>query len=67
MDKDNKLTNFLLYNEPSGDIKVEVVLHNETVWLSQKKMAELFGVDRTVITKHLKNIFQSNEIGRAHV
>ncbi len=49
----DELTEFLLYTTPNGDIKVEVFLHNENIWLSQDRMAELFGVDRTVITKHL--------------
>ncbi len=55
-------SDFLLYNSPSGDVKIEVFFQNETIWLTQKKMAELFGVDRTVITKHLKNIFETNEL-----
>ncbi len=58
----DELTDFLLYTAPNGDIKVEVVLHNETVWLTQKAIAQLYGVDRSVITKHLKNIFQSFEL-----
>ncbi len=55
-------TEFLLYKASSGEIKVEVYLHDETIWLPQKKIAELFSVDRTVITKHLKNIFESGEL-----
>jgi hypothetical protein len=58
----DELTDFLLYTSPKGDVKVEVILNNETVWLSQKSIAQLYGVDRTVITKHLKNIFQSGEL-----
>jgi hypothetical protein len=58
----DELTDFLLYTSPNGDVKVEVILNNETVWLSQKSIAQLYGVDRTVITKHLKNIFQSGEL-----
>lgn len=56
------LTEFLLYTTPNSNIKVETYLHNETLWLPQKRIAELFGVDRTVITKHLKNIFDSEEL-----
>ncbi|PID31357.1 cell filamentation protein Fic, partial [Candidatus Saccharibacteria bacterium] len=55
-------SDFLLYNSPSGDVKIEVFFQDETIWLTQKKMAELFGVDRTVITKHLKGIFETNEL-----
>lgn len=58
----DELTEFLLYTTPNNDVKVEIYLSNETVWLPQKRIAELFGVDRTVITKHLKNIFDSAEL-----
>jgi len=58
----DELTEFLLYTTPNHDIKVETYLHNETLWLSQKKIAELFGVQRPAITKHLKNIFESKEL-----
>lgn len=52
----------LLYTTPNGKVKVEIYLQNETIWLSQQKIAGLFGVDRTVITKHLKNIFETEEL-----
>jgi len=58
----NSFNEFLLYTSPNGEVKVEIFLHNETVWLTQEKIAELFGVDRTVITKHLRNIFAVNEL-----
>jgi len=51
-----------LYNTPNSDIKFEVFIQNETLWLTQQKMAELFGVQRPAITKHLKNIFESGEL-----
>jgi len=56
------LTEFLLYTAPDGQVKVECVLHNETIWLTQERIAELFGVQRPAITKHLKNIFDSGEL-----
>lgn len=56
------LKNFVLYTAPNGEIKVEVLLQDESVWLTQKAIAELFGVDRTVITKHLGNIYETNEL-----
>ena len=63
MDKELTVkTEFLLYRSPNGEIKVEVFIHNENVWLTQKRMAELFGIDRSVITKHLLNIFESGEL-----
>ncbi len=52
----------LLYTTPNGSVKIEIYLQNETIWLTQQKIADLFGVDRTVVTKHLKNIFQSSEL-----
>ncbi len=58
----DELTEFLLYTTPNNEIKVETYLHNETLWLPQKRMAELFGVQRPAITKHLKNIFESGEL-----
>lgn len=58
----DEMTEFLLYTAPSGDIKVEVFLHDETLWLTQERMAELFGVQRPAITKHLKNIFDDGEL-----
>ena len=62
IDKYNPNTNFLLYKTPNGDIKVDVLLQNKTIWMPQKKIAELFGVQRPAITKHLKNIFNSKEL-----
>jgi hypothetical protein len=58
----DELTDFLLYTTPNSDIKIETYLHNETLWLAQKRIAELFGVQRPAITKHLKNIFESGEL-----
>ena len=57
----------LLYTTPNGKVKVEIYLQNETIWLTQQKIADLFGVDRTVVTKHLKNIFESNELNQNSV
>lgn len=62
-----ELTDFLLYSAPDGKAKIEVFLHDETVWLPQKKIAELFGVDRSVITKHIKNIFEAAELKKDSV
>lgn len=53
---------FILYTTPSGEVRVDVYLENETVWLTQKAMAELFGVLRPAITKHLRNIFEEGEL-----
>jgi len=58
----DQTTEFLLYTAPNGAIKVEVLLSNESIWLTQKRMAELFGVGVPAISKHLKNIFDSGEL-----
>lgn len=52
----------LLYTTPNGKVKVEIYLQNETVWLTQQKIADLFGVERSVVTKHLQNIFAQGEL-----
>lgn len=58
----DQTSEFLLYTAPNGAVKVEVLLSGETLWLTQERMAELFGVQRPAITKHLKNIFESKEL-----
>ena len=58
----NNFTEFLLYTTPNGKVKVEIFLRNENIWLTQSKLAELFDVDLSIITKHLKNIFKSGEL-----
>lgn len=55
-------SDFILYTSPNGEVRVDVFVNEETVWLTQKAIANLFGVDRTVITKHLKNIFDIAEL-----
>lgn len=60
----DQTTEFFLYTAPNGDVKVEVLLNNETIWLTQKRMAELFGVGVPAISKHLENIYESNELQR---
>ena len=58
----DELTEFLLYTAPNGDVKIEAFLHNETIWLNQKRIAAIFGVDVTTINEHLKNIYKTNEL-----
>lgn len=58
---------FLLYTAPDGAVKVDVFLKGETVWLTQKALASLFGVNVPAINKHLKNIFESGELLEASV
>lgn len=55
---------FLIYQTPNNEVRVDVFLQNETAWLTQKSMAALFDVDRTVITKHLQNIYFEEELDK---
>lgn len=69
MPKDMELqeSDFLLYTTPNGDVNFEVFIRDETVWLSQDKIAVLFGVQRPAITKHLQNIFEVAELSENSV
>ncbi len=53
---------FLLYNMPEDSGKVQVVIKDETIWCTQKAMAQLFGVGIPAVSKHLKNIFEEGEL-----
>jgi hypothetical protein len=59
---ENPVSDIILYTTESGNVKVEVLFSDETFWLTQKKMAELFGVDVRTINEHLKNIFKAREL-----
>jgi hypothetical protein len=61
-DLPEKSINFLLYHSETAKINVQVIVGNETVWLSQKAMGELFGVNVPAISKHLANIFEEGEL-----
>ena len=52
----------ILYTTEDGTVKVDTIVKNETLWLTQKKMAELFGMNVPAISKHLKNIVESGEL-----
>lgn len=58
----NNNSEIILYTTTDGKVKIDTIFQNETIWLTQKKMAELFDVKRPAITKHLKNIFESGEL-----
>lgn len=57
-----KMSEIILYKTPNKDIKVEILLENETIWLSQQKIAELFDTTKQNISLHVKNIFESGEL-----
>ncbi|HOW52145.1 MAG TPA: virulence RhuM family protein [bacterium] len=63
----NEQGKFLLYTASNGAVRVDVFFKDETVWLTQKALAELFGVQRPAVTKHLKNIFESGELAEEAV
>jgi hypothetical protein len=53
---------FILYTTPEGEVKLNVLLENETIWLSQEQMSQLFDRERSVITKHIGNVFSEGEL-----
>ncbi|MDO6676901.1 virulence RhuM family protein [Tenacibaculum sp. 1_MG-2023] len=58
----NRTNNFLLYTNENGEVKVDVLLKDETIWLTINQMAELFGIDKSGISRHIKNIFETGEL-----
>ena len=56
-----------IYRSPEGNIELNVKLENDTVWLTQSQMAELFGRDRTVISRHVNNCFKEGELDKSLV
>ncbi len=64
-EKDNpQQSDIIFYNTSTGDVKIEVVFNDETFWLTQKRMAELFGVEVPAINKHLSNIYETGELNK---
>jgi hypothetical protein len=63
----NSFTEFLLYTTPNGKVKVEIFLRDENIWLTQKRIAELFDVGIPAVNKHLTNIFESGELNENSV
>lgn len=59
-----KESNILLYETEDGKINVDVILKDETIWLSQKSMSELFDVNVPAINKHLNNIYEEKELNK---
>lgn len=55
-------SDIIFYSSPEGDVKIEVIFNDETFWLTQKKMSELFGVESNTVTYHLKEIYKSAEL-----
>ena len=68
MKKDNKKSEnqsqIILYTTPDGDVKIDTILQDETIWLTQSGMAELFDVNVPAISKHLSNIYEEGELSK---
>ena len=60
MNRPSGTSEIVLYQTEDGKIRIDTVFQDETIWLTQAKMAELFDTERSVITKHLRNIYKSN-------
>ena len=58
----DKKFEFLLYKSAYEDVSVSAIIKDESIWLTQKSMAELFGVDKSTISRHLRNIFSEGEL-----
>ena len=58
----NSEIQFILYQLPDEEGKVQVVIRDETIWATQKAMAQLFGVDKSGISRHISNIFKEGEL-----
>ncbi len=61
---DEEIQKFLIYNTPNEKVRVDVFLQNETLWLTQKAIATLFGVAKSTVSEHLTNIFNTEELSR---
>ena len=64
---ENNKSELLIYESKDGNIKLDVDLENETVWLSLEQMTRLFGRDKSVISRHIKNIFSEGELDKDEV
>ena len=62
MDKNEEKTGEIVLYQPEGSIKLEVRVENETVWLTQAQMGDLFERERSVIAKHIGNVFKEKEL-----
>lgn len=62
MTNEVKASNILLYQTEDGETRIEVLLQGETVWLTQLQLAELFQRDKSVISRHIRNIFEEGEL-----
>ena len=64
MEKNEEKTGEIVLYQPEGEVRLEVRVEKESVWLSQMQMADLFQKDRTVIGRHIKNIYKEGELAK---
>ena len=64
MEQEKRLTGEIVLYQPDETIRLEVQMSDETVWLTQAQMAELFQTDRTSIVRHVNNIYKTDELER---
>jgi hypothetical protein len=62
MEVNQNKSEIVIYENPEGNIKIDVTLNNETVWLTQEQMAMLFGKARSTVTEHIQNVFKEGEL-----
>lgn len=62
MPENAKKSDFLLYTSPDGEVRIEVFFQDETIWLTQKRMAELFGIEANTVTYHLGEVYKAKEL-----
>ena len=58
----NHSNNFLLYTNENDEVKVDVLLKDESIWLTINQLAELFGIDKSGVSRHIKNIYDTGEL-----
>ena len=64
MDDMNKEMRMVLYHSDENDVIVNAIIKDDTIWITQKAMSELFDVDKSSVSRHLKNIFEDGELDR---
>ena len=62
MDENQNISQIILYQTEDGQTRLQVKMENETVWLTQDQMAELFAKGRSTITEHIQNVFKEGEL-----
>ena len=67
MNNNNQNSDFILYTSQDGEIRVDVFVNNETVWLTQKAMQELFDRSKSTVSEHISNVFKEGELGENQV